>query len=105
MLGAFPKESTLEYRGYGKECEKIATKQLSSNILRFCQQKKDGLPYIINFISTEAGEGKSHVIQELNGYWESIGLKVTYTRLGTWTLISYHVNIITKSIADLIYIQ
>ena len=101
MLGAFPKESTLEYRGYGKECEKIATKQLSSNILRFCQQKKDGLPYIINFISTEAGEGKSHVIQELNGYWESIGLKVRTLIWGRdFNILSREYNL-AKSIADL----
>ena len=75
MLGAFPKKSTFEYRGYIKECEQIAIKHLSSSILRFCNKRKEGLPYIINFISTDAGEGKSNVINELKEYWNSIGLK------------------------------
>lgn len=65
MLGAFPKDSILEYHNHVEESKSIATKQLSNSILRFCQQKKEGLPYIINFISTEGGEGKSYVIEAL----------------------------------------
>lgn len=65
MLGAFPKDSILEYHNYVEESKSVATKQLSNSILRFCQQKKEGLPYIINFISTEGGEGKSYVIEAL----------------------------------------
>ena len=81
MLGAFPKDSILEYHNYVEESKSIATKQLSNSILRFCQQKKEGLPYIINFISTEGGEGKSYVIEALKKYWNSIGLK---TKVITW---------------------
>lgn len=65
MLGAFPKDSILEYHNHVEESKSIATKQFSNSILRFCQQKKEGLPYIINFISTEGGEGKSYVIEAL----------------------------------------
>lgn len=81
VLGAFPRNSILEYRNYTGKSRNIATRHLSSSILRFCQQKKEGLPYIINFISTENEVGKSAVIKELKEYWSSIGLK---TRVLTW---------------------
>ena len=101
MLGAFPKDSILEYHNYVEESKSIATKQLSNSILRFCQQKKEGLPYIINFISTEGGEGKSYVIEALKKYWNSIGLK---TKVITWKsdfrIDSREYNL-AKSITDL----
>lgn len=100
MLGAFPKDSILEYHGHSKECEKIATKQLSSSILRFYNQKKDGLPYIVTVISTEAGVGKSQIIQELKEYWSSINLQV---RVMTWNTdfnISSREYNLAKSITD-----
>lgn len=100
MLGAFPKNSILEYHGHIKECEKIATKQLSSSILRFCNNNKEGLPYIINFISTEAGVGKSDVINKLNEYWKAIGLRV---HIATWNIdfnIASREYNLAKSITD-----
>ena len=101
MLGAFPKDSILEYHNYVEESKSIATKQLSNSILRFCQQKKEGLPYIINFISTEGGGGKSYVIEALKKYWNSIGLK---TKVITWKsdfrIDSREYNL-AKSITDL----
>lgn len=101
MLGAFPKNSILEYHGHNKECEKIAIKQLSISILRFCNQKKEGLPYIVNFISSEAGEGKSQIIQELKEYWSSIGLKVQTMIWGiNFDIASREYNL-AKSITDL----
>ena len=101
MLGAFPKDSILEYHNHVEESKSIATKQLSNSIFRFCQQKKEGLPYIINFISTEGGEGKSYVIEALKKYWNSIGLK---TKVITWKsdfrIDSREYNL-AKSITDL----
>lgn len=100
MLGAFPKDSILEFHGQIKTCEKIAIKQLSSSILRFCNQKKDGLPYIITIISTEAGVGKSLITQELKEYWNSINLQV---RVITWNVdfnISSREYNLAKSITD-----
>jgi len=59
------------------------------------------LPYIINFISTEGGEGKSYVIEALKKYWNSIGLK---TKVITWKsdfrIDSREYNL-AKSITDL----
>lgn len=101
MLGAFPKNSILEYHGHNKECEKIAIKQLSISILRFCNQKKEGLPYIVNFISSEAGEGKSQIIQELKEYWSSIGLKVQTMIWGINFDIASRKYNLAKSIIDL----
>jgi len=100
MLGAYPKNSILEYHGHIKECEKIATKQLSSSILRFCTRRKEGLPYIINFISTEAGEGKSMVIQELKEYWSTIGLQVYTLTWNTDFNISSREYNLAKNITD-----
>lgn len=100
MLGAFPKDSILEFHGQIKTCEKIAIKQLSNSILRFCNQKKNGLPYIITIISTEAGVGKSLIIQELKEYWNSINLQV---RVITWNVdfnISSREYNLAKSITD-----
>ena len=59
------------------------------------------MPYIINFISTEGGEGKSYVIEALKKYWNSIGLK---TKVITWKsdfrIDSREYNL-AKSITDL----
>ena len=101
ILGAFPKNSILEYHGSIKESEKIAIKQLSSSILRFCNKRKDGLPFIINFISTEAGEGKSDVIRELKEYWDSIGLKTRSVRSNSDFDSSSREYILARSITDL----
>ena len=80
MLGAFPKDSILEYHNHVEESKSIATKQLSNSILRFCQQKKEGLPYIINFISTEGGEGKSYVIEAVLQDSKSENLDVVFNK-------------------------
>lgn len=100
MLGASPKDSILEYRGQIKEVQNIATKQLSNNILQFCHEKKANLPYIINFISTESGEGKSDVIEKLKSYWNSIGLKVSVAIGGTDFNTSSREYNLAKSITD-----
>ena len=101
MLGASPKDSILEYRGQVKEVQNIATKHLSNSILQFCHEKKDNLPYIINFISAESGEGKSNVIEKLETYWSSIGLKVSVVAWGKDFNASSRNYNLAKSITDL----
>lgn len=103
MLGAFPKDSIMEYGGHTKECQDIATKQLSSSILYFCTQKKEGLPYIINIISTEVNVGKSDVILKLEEYWGSIGLKVRYITWGKDFNASSREYSLAQSITDLYF--
>lgn len=101
LLGAFPRNSILEYRGSIKESREIATKHLSSSILYFCTKKKEGLPYIINVISAENGEGKSEVINNLALYWNNINLKV---RILSWDKDfqpTSRVYALAKSVTDL----
>ena len=81
VLGSFPNSHSLRYRSYAKACNAIATKYLSSAILRFFSKRKEGSPYIVNLLSTEPGDGKSYLGEQLMGYWQEIGLKV---RKLTW---------------------
>lgn len=101
VLGAFPSAGSLRYRGYNKEITLIATKQLSSCILRFFTKRKEGLPYIINFISTEQGDGKSYLSEQVVNYWTSIGLKVRKLTWGKDFNIYSREYMLSKTIADL----
>lgn len=76
VIGAFPGKSLIKYRNYDKAVQAIAIKYLSSAILPYLINKKEKLPFIINFLSTEAGDGKSFLINELVQYWSEGGLKV-----------------------------
>ncbi len=83
VLGAFPSNSLIKFRSYNKACSIIATKYLSSSILRYLTHRPKGLPYIVNFISTEAGDGKSHLSNLVQEYWETLGLKARKITWGT----------------------
>jgi hypothetical protein len=61
----------------------MATKYLSSSILRFFTTRQEGCPYIVNLISTESGTGKTYLSERLKKYWSSIGLKVHTLSSGT----------------------
>ncbi len=76
ILGAYPAPSQYKYRKFNKECEDMAVKHMSSSILRYFNERKEGYPYIVNFLSTETGDGKSYLAGELNKYWSELGLKV-----------------------------
>ena len=57
---------------------------MSSAILRFfVTERKEGMPFILNLLSTEQGSGKTYLAEQLQGYWESIGLKVRRLTDGT----------------------
>ena len=58
MLGAFPKDSILEYHNHVEESKSIATKQLSNSILRFCQQRKKDCPTLSILLAQKAGKAK-----------------------------------------------
>ncbi len=76
FLGAFPNKLTLKYRNYNKAFTEIATKFLSSTILSFFAERKEGKPYIVNFLSTNSGDGKTHLSENLEDYWKSLGINV-----------------------------
>lgn len=74
VLGVFPKKNLIRYRGYNKECERIAINYLANSIVPYLNPKEK--PDIINFISTEESTGKSKLILMLEQYWSERGLRV-----------------------------
>ena len=73
VMGCFPKESTLRYRRFNKTIADMALRQLSKELL---PHFKEGQQNVLNLLSTDAGNGKSFLAQELENYWVSIGLQV-----------------------------
>lgn len=73
VMGCFPKESTLRYRRFNKTIADMALRQLSKELL---PHFKEGQQNVLNLLSTDAGNGKSYLAQELENYWVSIGLQV-----------------------------
>lgn len=73
VMGCYPKESTLRYRRFNKTIADMALRQLSKSLL---PHFKEGQQNVLNLISTDAGNGKSYIAQELENYWISIGLQV-----------------------------
>lgn len=73
VVGAYPKESKLRYRRYNKAIDEMAIKQLSTNLLPYLNTQKQR---VINLLSTEEKDGKTHIACLLEQYWTSIGLNV-----------------------------
>ena len=73
VMGCYPKESTLRYRRFNKTINDMALRQLSKALL---PNFKEGQQNVLNLLSTDAGNGKSYISQELENYWLSIGLQV-----------------------------
>ena len=73
VIGCFPKESTLRSRRFNKTIADMALRQLSKELL---PHFKEGQQNVLNLLSTDAGNGKSYIAQELENYWISIGLQV-----------------------------
>jgi len=73
VMGCYPKESTLRYRRFNKTISDMALRQLSKALL---PHFKEGQQNVLNLLSTDAGNGKSYLAQELENYWISIGLQV-----------------------------
>lgn len=73
VVGAYPKDSKLRYRRYNKAIDEMAIKQLSTNLLPYLNAQKQR---VINLLSTEEKDGKTHIANLLEQYWTSIGLNV-----------------------------
>ena len=73
VMGCYPKESTLRYRRFNKTINDMALRQLSKALL---PHFKEGQQNVLNLLSTDAGNGKSYISQELENYWLSLGLQV-----------------------------
>ena len=75
VLGAYPEKSSAKYRSYNKTCEDMAIRQFSSVLLRFCTNRKDNEPFIINFITTEIDNDIDGLTDKLLVYWRNLGLR------------------------------
>ena len=73
VMGCYPKESTMRYRRFNKTISDMALRQLSKALLPHFKQ---GQQNVLNLLSTDAGNGKSHLAEELENYWLSLGLQV-----------------------------
>ena len=73
VMGCFPKESNLRYRRFNKTIADMALRQLSKALL---PHFKEGQQNVLNLLSTDSGNGRSYLAQELENYWISIGLQV-----------------------------
>ena len=73
VMGCYPRESTMRYRRFNKTISDMALRQLSKALL---PNFKQGQQNVLNLLSTDAGNGKSHLAEELENYWLSIGLQV-----------------------------
>jgi hypothetical protein len=98
VMGCFPKESNLRYRRFNKTIADMAMKQLSKAIL---PHFKEGQQNVLNLLSTDSGNGKSYLAQELENYWISIGLQVRRLTYDEDFLAEDSKFILAKDIKDL----
>ena len=98
VLGCYPRESTLRYRRFNKTISDMALRQLSKALLPYF---KEGQQNVLNLISTDAGNGKSYIAQELENYWTSIGLRVRRLTYDEDFLAEDSRYILAKDIKDL----
>ena len=98
VMGCFPKESNLRYRRFNKTIADMAMKQLSKALL---PNFKEGQQNVLNLLSTDSGNGKSYIAQELENYWISIGLQVRRLTYDEDFLAEDSKFILAKDIKDL----
>ena len=109
VMGCFPKESNLRYRRFNKTIADMAMKQLSKSLLPHFKEGqqnvlnffKEGQQNVLNLISTDSGNGKSYLAQELENYWISIGLEVRRLTYDEDFLAEDSKFILAKDIKDL----
>ena len=98
VMGCFPKESNLRYRRFNKTIADMAIKQLSKSLLPHFKEDQQN---VLNLISTDSGNGKSYLAQELENYWISIGLEVRRLTYDEDFLAEDSKFILAKDIHDL----
>jgi len=98
VMGCFPKESNLRYRRFNKTIADMSMKQLSKALL---PHFKEGQQNVLNLLSTDSGNGKSYLSQELENYWISIGLQVRRLTYDEDFLAEDSKFILAKDIKDL----
>lgn len=74
VMGAFLGAGKLKYRGYNKECYRIAASYLANATTTFFDSSKP--KNIVNIVSTEDSDGKEFVADKLQEQLTGLGLKV-----------------------------
>lgn len=98
VLGCYPKESNLRYRKYNKVINDMALRQLSKALLPHLDTDHKN---IINMLSTNEGNGKSYIANELDDLWTSLGLQVRRLTYDEDFLTDDRKYILAKSIEEL----
>lgn len=80
VLGAFPRNDRLKYRGYNKEVYRMATAHMANSLNKYIRPDKTA---IVNMLSMENGEGKTFISERLKEYWDDLGFSVQYVSYGT----------------------
>ena len=75
VIGAFPSNNIIRLRNFSKARNKIATQFICNALLGYLPS--DG-KRIINLISTESGDGKSFIGNQMEEHWASLGLNVKH---------------------------
>ncbi len=98
VIGAFPGNNIIQLRNFSKARNKIASKFICNTLLSYLPT--DG-KRIINLISTESGDGKSFIGNQLEEYWTSIGLNVKFVSWNKDYLKDSREFLLANSISDL----
>ncbi len=98
VMGCYPRESTMRYRRFNKTISDMALRQLSKALLPYF---KEGQQNVLNLLSTDSGNGKSHLAEELENYWLSIGLQVRRLTYDEDFLADDSRYVLAKDIKDL----
>lgn len=78
VLGAFPGAGTLRARRYTRTYQQAAARYLSNAVLNYFRPES---PNVINVLSTEPGDGKSLITEQLAAHMRETGLAV---RVVSW---------------------
>jgi len=73
VIGAFPGIPKLKHRGYAMETNRRATAYACNRLI---QHFNSSGTTIINLLSSNPLEGKSHIAQQFKQYWEELGFDV-----------------------------
>ena len=99
IIGTFP--GKMHLNPYTKTFDNHSIRSLSSSILRFFTHREPGKPYILNLLSIEDGSGRTDIAEQLEKYWQSIGLKIRHISDG----VDFHSDssryLMAKNITDL----
>jgi len=101
VLFAFPDFANKKNRAYNNECQEIAIKHLSTQILQFLNKRSSNGSYIIGISSLEKQEGKTYISELLIDYWKQVGLKAKHVNWNVDYQIQSQEYLLANSISDL----